>query len=84
LPALLLILLLPMTGQAHRNDDPHYTDSGFFDMHVCNWPDRAIFFMVLFSSIRYDTIRAVDVFTPRGKPLTSLDLGHRKHNPRIS
>lgn len=56
--------------------DPHYTDAGFFDMHVCNWPDRLPFFMALFSTERFREIRSIDVFRPDGRALVSLDLTH--------
>jgi hypothetical protein len=56
--------------------DPHYTDAGFFDMHVCNWPDRSMFFMVLFSTERFREVKSIDVFRPDGRPLISLDLTH--------
>ena len=54
--------------------DPHYTDAGFFDMHVCNWPDRPMFFLVLFSTERFREVKSIDVFRPDGRPLVSLDL----------
>ncbi|MGD2054983.1 MAG: hypothetical protein PVG45_12860, partial [Gammaproteobacteria bacterium] len=44
-----------------KANDPHYTPAGFFDIHVCNWPDRELFFMPLFSTVRYDEITALDV-----------------------
>ncbi len=25
--------------------DPHRNEVGFFDMHVCNWPDQPLFFL---------------------------------------
>lgn len=54
--------------------DPHYTDAGFFDMHVCDWPDRPMFFLVLFSTERFREVKSIDVFRPDGRPLVSLDL----------
>lgn len=57
-----------------RNNDPHYTTTGFFDIHVCNWPDRELFFMPLFSTIHYGEITDIDIQRPDGKKLTSLNL----------
>lgn len=57
-----------------RGPDPHYTEAGFFDMHVCHWPDRPLFFMFVFSTTRYQEIERVSVFYPSGAPLADLDL----------
>jgi len=54
--------------------DPHYTDAGFFDMHVCDWPDRAMFFLVLFSTERYQEVKSIEVFRPDGRKLVNMDL----------
>lgn len=59
---------------SNASTDPHYTPAGFFDMHVCNWPDRSMFFMALFSTERFRDIKSIDVFRPDGRPLVSLDL----------
>jgi len=56
------------------NRDPHYAPTGFFDIHVCNWPDRPRFFMVLFSSPRFEEFERIEVFRPDGRVLTALDL----------
>lgn len=65
----------PQTGAINtRDNDPHYTSAGFFDVHVCNWPDRELFFMPLFSTVRFDEITGIDVHYPDGKTLTSLHL----------
>ena len=63
----------PSADTLHK-DDPHYTTSGFFDIHVCNWPDRELFFMPLFSTIHYREITDIKIQQPDGKILTSLDL----------
>ncbi len=60
-------------GTLHSND-PHYTEAGFFDIHVCNWPDRELFFMPLFSTIHYREITDIKIQRPDGKMLTSLNL----------
>ncbi len=62
----------PATAPAGK--DPHYTAVGFFDIHVCSWPDRPLFFMALFSSAQYDLIKEVEVLTPGGARLLTLDL----------
>lgn len=66
-----LLLLLPFcnpspastTISTHQND-PHYNEAGFFDIHVCNWPDQPLFFMMLFSSYEYNLIQSVNVYAP--------------------
>jgi hypothetical protein len=62
-------------GAVNHAGDPHYTAAGFFDIHVCNWPDRAPFFMALFSTTAYDAVRKIEVFFPDGRPLGEIDLG---------
>lgn len=66
--------------------DPHYTEAGFFDVHVCNWPNRPLFFMTLFSTPRYAELQKVEVFQPDGQPLGEISLKHyrllkRKNKP---
>jgi hypothetical protein len=61
----------------HANDT-HYTDVGFFDIHVCNWPDRKLFFMPLFSTTHYPEVADIKVYYPDGKLLTSMDLARFK------
>jgi len=57
-----------------ENTDPHYTELGFFDIHLCNWPDRPPFYMALFSSAQYQNIAGVRVYLPDGKPAGELDM----------
>ena len=61
---------------AEKAGDPHYSDAGFFDIHVCNWPGRPLFFMSLFSTTRFSEVKQIDVFTPAGELLVELDLNH--------
>jgi len=61
----------------HSNDQ-HYTEVGFFDIHVCNWPERELFFMPLFSTINYREITDIKIQYPDGKILTSLNLKNFK------
>ena len=68
------------------HDDPHYNSIGFFDIHICNWPQRPHFFKVLFSSEKYDQIETMTVFTPDNQSLVKLDhskfkLLKRKNKP---
>lgn len=54
--------------------NPHYNKEGFFDMHVCNWPDRPLFFMTLFSTTHFDEIKKIEVFDNNKRLLGQLDL----------
>jgi len=66
----------PVYGQDKPGSekDPHYTTAGFFDIHVCNWPDRPPFYLSLFSTTRYADVRQVEVHYPDGHVLTRIDL----------
>jgi hypothetical protein len=57
-----------------RGDDPHYTPVGFFDMHVCNWPERPLFFKSIFSSTQYQQIRDIQVLSPNGELVVQFNL----------
>jgi len=59
---------------ASPGKDRHVTAVGFFDMHVCNWPERPLFLKALFSSTRYEQLREIRVFAPDGQPLLRFDL----------
>lgn len=69
-----LVLVAVNAAQADVQKDTHYNDIGFFDIHVCNWPDRQLFFMPLFSTTRYDDIEKIEVIGPDDRPLAQLDL----------
>lgn len=69
---LLAACAAPLQQAAHN--DPHYTDVGFFDLHICNWPDRAPFFVALFSTAHYRDLAKIEVIQPDGKPLGLVDL----------
>jgi hypothetical protein len=60
--------------QTAHHEDPHYNEAGFFDIHVCNWPGRRLFFMPLFSTEHADALHSIEIFTPRNRPLLQLDL----------
>ncbi len=59
---------------AGNEGDPHYNAAGFFDAHVCNWPENPRFLMALFSTPRFDEVARVSVFAPDGKFVGDLDL----------
>ena len=56
------------------SNDPHYTDVGFFDIHVCNWPNRPLFFLAIFSSYEHKNLANIEIFTPNGEPIGNLDF----------
>ncbi len=55
-------------------EDPHRNEAGFFDIHVCNWPDRPQFFMGLFSTVRYDEVADIRLYSPSGKEIGVFNL----------
>lgn len=63
-----------VAGNARHPDDPHYTASGFFDIHVCNWPDRPPFYLALYSTTRFDEVESVRVYRPDGHSIGTLAL----------
>lgn len=71
---LTLCLHVPKILLAATSGDKHYSMAGFFDIHVCNWPGRPLFFMPLFSTAGYDDIRQIDILYPDNRLLTRLDL----------
>ena len=73
LAVLLLALCLMGAVQAYPQDS-HYTEAGFFDIHVCNRQENPHFIMALFSSERFDDVAQVSVYTPDGTLLGNLNL----------
>ena len=77
--ALLWLIMLPTNWlysasiYASNEDDPHYNAAGFFDIHVCNWPEKPPFLMALFSTTRFDEVAKVSVFTPNNKLIGELN-----------
>lgn len=67
------LLLAAGAGRAADMGDPHYTEAGFFDAHVCNWPDKPRFLMAVFSTARFDELAAVAVYAPDGRHAGDLD-----------
>ena len=84
--AVMVLTTTPATGTESENkpdsalhgNDTHYTKVGFFDIHVCNWPDRELFFMPLFATSKYSEITDIKIQYPDGKILTSLNLKQYK------
>ncbi len=68
-------LFSPVQAQTQvLSQDPHYSEAGFFDIHICNWPDRPPFIMALFSTLYFDDVAKVSIYTPTGGLLGELDL----------
>jgi len=61
----------PPAPQSHLGD-PHYTPVGFFDIHVCHWPDQPPLFLMLFSTTRFEELSSVEVVRPDGVSLGML------------
>jgi hypothetical protein len=57
-----------------QNSDPHYNDVGFFDIHLCNWPDRPLHIMALFSTTQFDDLGSVEILMPNHKLVGQLEL----------
>lgn len=76
--AFLTVLICTLSASAQtlnlKDSDSHYTKIGFFDVHICNWPDRPPFYMALFSSTQFQNITSVDVYFPNGKLAGNLDM----------
>jgi hypothetical protein len=71
-----LLLITPAqaaeTTTLVTNSDPHRNEMGFFDIHVCNWKDRELFFLSLFSSTRFKDIDKIELFMPDGRKLGEI------------
>ena len=70
----LICLIVSHESQATTSHDLHYTKVGFFDIHVCNWPDRPLFFLALFSTYDFNNISNIKIYTPKNTLLGELDL----------
>lgn len=62
--------------------DPHRNELGFFDMHICNWADRPLFFKSLFSTTKFNDIEVMTVYSPDGEKVTELDMSKFIHLKR--
>lgn len=54
--------------------DPHETAAGYFDLHICNWPDRPPFVVALFATADSANVRRIDVLRPDGRVLGEMRL----------
>lgn len=72
--ACFLVCATAFAGNAEHPDDPHYTASGFFDIHVCNWPDRPPFYLALYSTTRFEEVESIRLYRPDGHSIGMLDL----------
>lgn len=70
----MLVLWTTSLLAAGKPVDPHYTRAGFFDLHICNWPERNRFFLAVFSTRTFKDVSGVEVFRPDGKRLEQFDL----------
>ena len=71
---LLSLFVSTASFSASKKNDPHYTAKGFFDIHVCNWPDRPPFLLALFSTLQFDEIKSVKISAPGNTIIGQLDL----------
>lgn len=73
---LVTVIAVPaaVAGKTDHKNDPHYIKVGFFDLHVCNWPDRDLFFLAVFSSTQFQQIEKVSVFAPDGAEVGKFNL----------
>lgn len=70
----ILFLISTRDSQSAPSDDLHYSQVGFFDIHVCNWPNRPLFFLALFSTYNFNDISNIQVFSPDNKIIGELNL----------
>ena len=72
--------LLPVTHTTAEDrippdpQDPHQTDMGYWDIHVCNWPDRPPFYLTIFKTEHYDNIKKIEVFDPSGNAVGEFSM----------
>lgn len=60
-------------GATDKKNDPHYNAAGFFDLHVCNWPNRKPFILAVFTTYQFDKLKSVTVHRPDGSVVGVLD-----------
>ena len=76
----LLSLLLSASASAMEDmapvfdKDPHRNQLGFFDVHICNWADQPLFFKSLFSTTKFNDIKAMTLYSPDGRKVTDFDM----------
>jgi len=57
-----------------KSGDQHYNNVGFFDIHVCNWPNRPLFFMNLFSTPQFRQVQEIYIYSPENKLVSKMPL----------
>lgn len=73
----LLLIFIPVKGftaTSQHPGDKHYNKNGFFDIHVCNWPNRPVFFLALFSTTEFKNISKIEIFDNNKQHIGNLDL----------
>lgn len=65
---------ISINADTNKKNDTHYNAAGFFDLHVCNWPDRDPFFLAVFSTYRFKELKSVKVYRADGSLLGRLNL----------
>lgn len=73
----LFVLLFSLSSpdtQSATSGDSHYSSVGFFDIHVCNWPDRPLFFLAVFSTYNFNDISNIQVLSPDNKIIGEFNL----------
>ena len=76
-------MLVPATSALAEDapvldQDPHKNKLGFFDIHICNWPERQRFFKILFSTEKFNDVAEMEVFGPSGASLAVLQKNQFK------
>ncbi|MDH5517115.1 MAG: hypothetical protein OEY36_04735 [Gammaproteobacteria bacterium] len=69
----LCLLSIPAFSSVKVNN-PHYNSKGFFDIHVCNWPEQPLFLMAVFSTLHYKDIKQIEVFSPEQRSVGVFNL----------
>ncbi|MFN3890357.1 MAG: hypothetical protein ACK4MV_08165 [Beijerinckiaceae bacterium] len=81
--SVLSVAMIPSAAMAIQEprDDQHYTDVGFFDIHLCNWPGRGIFYLALFSTEHFADIKKIEIYYPDDQKLGDLDIARYRILP---
>ena len=84
--SILMAVLVSLPAFADKSKDQHYTDAGFFDIHVCNWPDRPPFYLALLSTERFDEVESVRIEDSNGEHVGDIGFDvvrkiRRKNKP---
>lgn len=68
------LLMLLVAVAAPASEDPHYNEAGFFDIHVCNWPEKPRFIMAIFATERFDEVERISIYSQAGRAIGDLNL----------